>query len=150
MKIRGTVVFLCALALAVAASAQTKVSGTATCKADPMTPVEVGDAPGHMLGVQKANCTWQGLEIAGSAAKDGVSVANIEVRGNNGTSRGYHTGTVASGDQVDVQLPGKVRLEGRQARERLGNVGVHEREPENSRASRARARTRERPTRTGR
>jgi hypothetical protein len=107
MKVRGTVVFLCALALAVAASAQTKVSGTATCKADPMTPVEVGDAPGHMLGVQKANCTWAGLEIAGSAAKDGVSVATVEVRGNNGASRGYHTGTVASGDKWTCSFQGK-------------------------------------------
>lgn len=107
MKFRGTLVVLFALALAAAASAQTKVSGTATCKPDPMTPLEVGDAPGHMLAVQKSSCTWTGLEIAGSAAKDGVSVANVEIRGDKGSSRGYHTGTVASGDKWTCSFQGR-------------------------------------------
>jgi len=107
MKARFALIFLAPLALAATLSAQTKVSGTASCKADPMTPVEVGDTAGHALAVQKATCTWAGLEIAGSPAKDGVSVATVEIRGNNSTSRGYHSGTLASGDKWTCSIQGK-------------------------------------------
>jgi hypothetical protein len=94
-------------AIASALSAQTKIAGTATCKSDPTQPVEVGDSPGHMLAVQKANCTWSGLEIEGSAAKDGISVASAEMHGNSGSSRGYHTGTMASGDKWTCSFQGR-------------------------------------------
>jgi hypothetical protein len=107
MKFRFALFSVAALALAATLSAQTKISGTASCKADPMTPVEVGDAAGHALAVQKANCTWSGLEMAGSPAKDGVSVATAEIRGNNSTSHGYHSGTLASGDKWTCSFMGK-------------------------------------------
>jgi len=107
MKLRFGLVSLSVFALAATLSAQTKISGTASCKADPMTPVEVGDAPGHALGAQKTTCSWTGLEMAGSAAKDGVSVANVEIHGNNASSRGYHTGTLASGDKWTCSFQGK-------------------------------------------
>jgi hypothetical protein len=107
MKVRFTLVSLAALGLAATLSAQTKISGTAACKADPMTPAEVGDAPGHALAVSKASCTWTGLEMAGSAAKDGVSVATVDIHGNNSMSRGYHTGTLANGDKWTCSFQGK-------------------------------------------
>jgi hypothetical protein len=107
MKFRFALVSITAFALAATLAAQTKITGTASCKADPMTPVEVGDTPGHALGVQKSPCSWTGLEMAGSAAKDGVSVANVEIRGNNASSRGYHTGTLASGDKWTCSFQGK-------------------------------------------
>jgi len=107
MKFRLALVSLATFALAASLFAQTKITGTASCKADPMTPVEVGDTAGHALAGQKATCTWTGLEMAGSPAKDGVSVASAEIRGNNSTSRGYHSGTLASGDKWTCSFQGK-------------------------------------------
>jgi len=107
MRFRFALVSFAIFAMAAMLSAQTKITGTASCKADPMTPVEVGDTAGHALAVQKASCTWAGLEMTGSAAKDGVSVAAADIHGNNSMSRGYHTGTLASGDKWTCSFQGK-------------------------------------------
>jgi len=107
MRIRGVLVVFGAFAVASSLSAQTKIAGTATCKGDTIPPVEVGDSPGHTLSVQKANCTWTGLEIEGSPAKEGVSVATGEAHGNSGSSRGYHTGTMANGDHWTCSFQGR-------------------------------------------
>ena len=110
MRLRFVFVSLTALAFAATLSAQTKISGTASCKGDPPTSVEVGDVPGHALSVSKANCTWTGLEMAGSPAKDGVSVANGDTHGNTTMSRGYHSGTLASGDKWTCSFQGKTTM----------------------------------------
>ena len=110
MRMKSLLVFLGVLALAASALAQTKISGTATCKADPSTPVAVGDQPGHAYSVSKAQCTWAKLEMAGSPAKDGVSVAVAETRGDTTSEHGYHTGTMASGDTWSCSFHGKTTM----------------------------------------
>ncbi len=106
MRVRSFVVFLSAIALAAAASAQTKTSGTAQCKADPAAPVEIPDMSGHSLAVGKAQCTWTGFAIAGVQYKDGVSVSQDEIHGGNVTSNGYHTATLANGDKTTAHFHG--------------------------------------------
>ena len=107
MRVKTVLVFLGAVALAASATAETKISGTTVCKGDPTTPVAVGDQPGHAFMVSKAQCTWSKLEIAGSPAKDGVSVSTGETRGDVTTEHGYHTGTMASGDKWTCSFQGK-------------------------------------------
>jgi hypothetical protein len=99
-------VFLGAVALAATAVAQTKTSGTAQCKSDPPTPVEVGDMTGHALAISKSQCTWTGFTIAGVAYKDGLSVSSEEMNGDKSTSNGYHTATLANGDKTTAHFHG--------------------------------------------
>ena len=106
MRVKSLLVFLFAVALAATAAAQTKMSGATQCKADPATPVAVGDKPDHSFSVSKAQCTWSKLELAGVAAKDGVSVALAETSGNATTAHGYHTGTMANGDKWTCSFQG--------------------------------------------
>src|SRR5262249_28597219 len=111
MKLTRTVVslFVLALALMMAASAaaQTKQSGTAQCKTESEQNMEVGDRPGHALGVSKATCTWtKPMEMAGSQTKEGVDVASAEITGNKLRVHGYHTGTLANGDKFYVRFQG--------------------------------------------
>ena len=83
------------------------MSGSAQCKPDPPAPVAVGDKADHSFSVSKAQCTWSNLEMAGMQAKDGVSVAQAETRGNTTTAHGYHTGTMANGDKWSCSFEGK-------------------------------------------
>ena len=106
MRVKTAFLFLSAVALAVAASAETKASGTVTCKQDPVTPVAVGDQPGHAMAVSKALCTWAKFEIAGVPSKDGVSVSLDEINDDKSTSNGYHTATLASGDKAAAHFHG--------------------------------------------
>ena len=106
MRSKTVLVFLGAAALAASAVAQTKTSGTAQCKADPPTPVEIGDKQGHSFAVSKAQCTWTGFEIAGVQYKDGVSVSADEMNGDKSTSNGYHTATLANGDKTTAHFQG--------------------------------------------
>jgi hypothetical protein len=99
-------VLLGALALAATAAAQTKTSGTVTCKPDPVTPVAVGDQPGHSFAVAKAQCTWSKFEIAGLESKEGLSVSFDEIKGDKTTSNGYHTATLTNGDKTVVHFQG--------------------------------------------
>jgi hypothetical protein len=109
LKILGAVVSL--FALAVAASAQTKISGTEVCgKPDQQQMLEVGDQPGHMLGVEQVKCTWSKMEIGGSAAKDSLTTILVDSHGNKAKSRGYDIGTMASGDKAFVRFQGDVTL----------------------------------------
>lgn len=107
MRVKSVLVFLGAVALSTTAVAQTKMSGTATCKGDPPTPVAVGDAPDHSYAISKAQCTWAKLEMAGMEAKDGVSVATVDIHGNTSTAHGYHTGTMTNGDTWSCSFQGK-------------------------------------------
>jgi hypothetical protein len=106
MRSKTVLVFLGAAALAASAVAQTKTSGTAQCKADPPTPVEIGDKPGHSFAIGKGQCTWTGFEIAGVQYKDGVSVSADEMNGDKSTSNGYHTATLANGDKTTAHFHG--------------------------------------------
>lgn len=108
MRARGLLVFLAAIALATAAAAQTKISGTLQCaKPDPMNKVDVGDWPNHALTIAKVQCSWtKPIEIAGSQNKDGVSVSTGEVNGNKATERGVHFDNFASGDKSFVRFQG--------------------------------------------
>jgi hypothetical protein len=93
---------------AVAASGQTKISGTAQCgKPDPQHMVPVGDRPDHSLGVEQAKCTWtKPMEIEGAKSKDGVSTATDDVSGNTVRARGVHVSTMDSGDKFFVSYQG--------------------------------------------
>ena len=98
-------------ALTVTANAQTKISGTEVCgKPDKEQMLEVGDHPGHMLGVQQVKCTWSKMEIAGSAAKDSLTTILVDGHGNKANIRGYDTATLASGDKAFVRFQGAVAL----------------------------------------
>jgi hypothetical protein len=106
MRFKTFLALVAATAIAGTAAAQTKTSGTATCKADPPAVVEVGDGSGHAFGVTKANCTWTGFEINGSPYKDGVSVSQDEIHGDKSSSNGYHTATMANGDKTTAHFHG--------------------------------------------
>ncbi len=108
MKIRTTLAFLAAAALASAAGAQTKQSGTVHCgKPDPQQMVEVGDKPNHFMGVAKSMCTWTTpMETGGLKTKDGYSVAAIDATGDKSTSHGVHVSTMDNGDKIHVRFQG--------------------------------------------
>jgi hypothetical protein len=106
MRVKPVLVFLGAVALSTTAIAQTKTSGTATCKADPPVPVEVGDVPGHSFAIGRSQCTWTGFEVAGMPYKNGLSVSQDDNQGGNSTSDGYHTATVANGDKTTAHFHG--------------------------------------------
>jgi hypothetical protein len=113
VRARSLLVFLSAIALATVATAQTKMSGTVSCKpqADAGKTIELDDAKGHAMGLSKSMCTWtKGFEIGGSTAKDGYSVAATEVNGNKATARGVHISTMASGDKAHVRFQGTTTM----------------------------------------
>ena len=107
MRVKTVLMFLGAAAFATSAVAQTKVSGTAQCKADPPAPVAIGDTPGHFFAIGKAQCTWSGFEVAGVPSKEGVSVSSDEINGDSSTSNGFHTATLANGDKTVAHFQGK-------------------------------------------
>ena len=112
MRFRTAVVFLAAGALAAAAGAQTKTSGTIQCgKGDPAHTIEVGDKPGHMMGVTKSACTWSpGMELAGSKTKDGFSVSFDDMDGSKYSGHGVHVSTMDNGDKIYVKFQGSGTL----------------------------------------
>ena len=109
LKTLGAVVSL--FALAVTANAQTKISGTEVCgKPDQQQMLEVGDQPGHMLGVVQVKCAWNKMEIGGSAAQDSLTTILVDSHGNKANGRGYDIATMASGDKAFVRFQGNVTL----------------------------------------
>ncbi len=111
MKFKTLWLFVSLLALAMTASAQTKISGTEVCgKPDQQQMLEVGDQPGHMLGVQQVKCTWSKMEIEGSSAKDSVTTVLVDGYGNKANARGYDIATMADGDKAFVRFQGAVTL----------------------------------------
>lgn len=108
MRLGKVGVFLLAMAIAAGASAQTKISGTTQCqKADPSHMIEVGDMPGHSLGVGKSMCTWtKPMEIEGLKAKDGYSVFTMHMSGDKSNSSGTHSDTMDNGDKIYVSFEG--------------------------------------------
>lgn len=107
MRVKGFLVFLLGIALATAAAAQTKISGTDQCKPDPSTPVAIGDKPNHAFAIGKDQCTWsKAFEMAGVQTKDGAGVAVSEITGDESSEHGYHMGTMANGDKWSVRFQG--------------------------------------------
>jgi len=93
-----------ALLAAVSASGQTKTSGTLKCdKAEPRYNIEVGDRPGHVMVLEKETCAWtQALEIGSDKAKDGQSVASVDVTATRAAGTGTHVTTTEGGDKMFV------------------------------------------------
>ena len=59
MRLKIIFTLLIVLALAAAASAQTKFSGTLQCgKPDQQQAIEVGDRPNHSFVIYQLKCTW--------------------------------------------------------------------------------------------
>jgi hypothetical protein len=112
MRFRTVMAFLAAVALAAAAGAQTKTSGTIQCgKADPQHAIEVGDQPNHSMGVSKSTCTWsKPMEVAGAKTKDGYSVASNDTTGDKSSGRGIHVSTMDNGDKMYVRFQGNGTL----------------------------------------
>ncbi len=108
MRIKIILACVMVLALATVVGAQTKISGTIKCnKPDPQYGIDIGDRPNHGFGIDKSNCAWtKPWEIAGVQSKDGYSVGFGETSGNKATGRGYHVGTMASGDKFYVRFQG--------------------------------------------
>jgi hypothetical protein len=109
MNLRGILAILGSIVFVASAAAQTKTSGTIQCTqaADGPKPIEVGDAPGHMMGAGKATCTWtKPMEIAGARSKEGTSVSFDDMMGDKYSGRGVHVSTMDSGDKIVVKFQG--------------------------------------------
>jgi hypothetical protein len=103
-------VLLAACAIAVPASAQMKIKGTEACpKPDTMQSVDVTDAPGHALMVQKGPCTWSmPITLAGLKAVTSVNTSTSEAMGMNITDHGYDVGTMDNGDTYTAKYSGTI------------------------------------------
>jgi hypothetical protein len=103
-------VLLAVCTIAVPASAQMKIKGTETCpKPDTMQSVDVTDAPGHALIVQKGNCTWSApITLAGLKAVTSVNTNSSEAMGMNITEHGYDVGTMDNGDTYTAKYSGTI------------------------------------------
>ena len=108
MKIRFLLSLVLALALASAASAQTKISGTLQCtKPDPVHSLDAGDRDKHSMAVAKIQCTWtKPLEMGGSQTKDGTNIEFDDTTGTSTSIRGVHWGAMANGDKYFVRYQG--------------------------------------------
>ena len=109
---KTTLVFLSLLALASVAAAQTKITGTLDCgKINQQQAMEVGDKPGHILGLAQNKCTWsKPMEIAGITTKDEVVTGSIDVSGNRGQAHSYAVDTVSNGDKLTIRLTSTVEM----------------------------------------
>ncbi len=112
MKIRFVSLLLSGVLVAAGLSAQTKTSGTATCKPDPASPppVALTDKPNHSFAVGKAQCTWTKFEVAGLQSKDGISTDLEEITGDTVLVRGYHVATMSNGDTTVAKYEGSGKL----------------------------------------
>jgi len=110
MQVKRVLVFLFAVAVATSAGAQTKTSGTVTCKADPASPVALTDKPNHAFAVGRAQCTWTGFEVAGLQSKDGISTDLDEITGDTVSARGIHVSTMSNGDTTVVEFRGSGKM----------------------------------------
>jgi hypothetical protein len=96
--------FLCLIvfALAAAAIAQTKISGTIQCaKPDPEYSIQVGDRPNHAFVISQIKCTWiKPLEMAGVQTKKDVATDFSEVSGSRSRGQSYGVSTMTNGDKA--------------------------------------------------
>lgn len=99
------------LAIATAAPAQTKFSGTQQCaKPDPEYTVPVGDRPDHMISLAKDKCTWTSGEIGGFQLKDEDDTIVSDISGSRARDRGNGVANLANGDKAFVQFQGTTTL----------------------------------------
>jgi len=112
MKVKSFSACLVVLTLATAASAQTKLSGTAQCaKPDAQHMIEIGDRPNHSFMISQGKCTWtKPLEYEGIQSKEGVTTPSDEVSGNTSRTHGYYVDTMANGDKARYRYEGKMAL----------------------------------------
>jgi hypothetical protein len=106
-------VLICAfvLAVAAAASAQSKFSGTQQCaKPEPEYTVPVGDRPDHVMVLVKDKCTWSKAEINGVEVKDEDDTIVSDIIGNTARDRGYGVAVLASGDKAFVRFEGTTSI----------------------------------------
>jgi len=101
MKLKIMFAFLIVFALAAAASAQTKITGTLQCgKADPAYTIQVGDRPDHAFTISKFTCTWtKPTEIGGIIHKSEEATIFGEVTGDHARGRGRNVEIMANGDK---------------------------------------------------
>ena len=107
-------VFVCVMATAVSAAAQTKFTGKCSQgKPDPNYVVPVGDKPNHALILGKVTCTWSpGAELGGVALKDEVDTVTSDMSGTTSRDRGYGVGMTANGDKYYVRFGGTTTYKG--------------------------------------
>jgi hypothetical protein len=108
MRIKTFFLCLIVFALAAAASAQTKISGTAQCgKPEPQYAIQVGDRPNHSFAISQSKCPYtKPSEIAGTQTKEFVATTFSETSGSRATTRGFLDGTMANGDKFQVRYQG--------------------------------------------
>jgi hypothetical protein len=107
------VAFAGLLVMAVSASAQTKISGAFVCsKPDPVNALPIGDRAGHAYVIMKDKCNWtKPLELAGVQTKTGEDTISLESSGTKSRDSGYHTTTMANGDQFVVRFSGSSMMD---------------------------------------
>lgn len=111
MRMKFVLVCGFVLTVAVAASAQTKFSGTQQCaKPEPEYTVPVGDRPDHIMALSKDKCTWTKGEIAGVQIKEEDDTIVSDVSGSAGRDRGYGVAVLADGDKAFVRFEGTTTL----------------------------------------
>ena len=98
--------------MAIAGSAQTKISGKISCsRVGTADTGAVGDMPGHLLMFDKVTCTWpEPLTVAGAKTTTATEVRTSEIRGATGTVRGYNTSTYDNGDKATARYEGTTTL----------------------------------------
>jgi hypothetical protein len=111
---KAKTLFLCLIvfALATAASAQTKISGTAQCgKPDQEHSIQIGDRPNHSFAISQGKCTWtKPWEIAGIQNKEGLGTTFAEISGNTSRILEYCVQTMANGDKAYLREEGTITL----------------------------------------
>jgi hypothetical protein len=110
MKTRFVSLLLLGVLAAAGLFAETKTSGTATCKADPSTPVALTDVPNHAFMVGRAQCTWTGFAVGGQDYKTGISTDLSEITGDTNLFHGYHVATMANGDTASCSYKGSAKM----------------------------------------
>jgi hypothetical protein len=104
MRLKIFFTFLIVFALAAAASAQTKISGTLQCgKPDPVYTIQVGDRPDHAFTISKFTCAFtKPTEIGGMIHKSEEGTMFGEVSGNRVRARSRNVEIMANGDKYYV------------------------------------------------
>jgi hypothetical protein len=112
VRLKSLLLFLIVFALAAAASAQTKISGSQRCaKPDQELAIQVGDRLNHSFVLTQAKCTWtKPMEFAGVLDKEGIDTDFAEISGNTSRARGYEVDTLANGDKVSFRYEATLTL----------------------------------------
>jgi hypothetical protein len=99
------------LLVGASASGQTKISGSLKCgKSDEEHAFEVGDAPGHVLKLQKGTCQIAMQPIEGEKATAYSWVSRDETTSTRITANGYGVMTMESGDKIFGAFQGTVKF----------------------------------------